>query len=92
VRLHDAGLGGGPKHRAPEIEAWARDALLKDPSLDFVIAAHAHLPACVEVEPGRFYLNAGDWITNFTYLAVSEDSPPEILRWAENAQPLRIDR
>lgn len=81
VRTHDAGKGGGPKHRAPAIEAWAREKLQKDPSLDLVIAGHAHLPAAVEVEPGRFYLNAGDWITHFTYVVVPAEGRPEVRRW-----------
>jgi UDP-2,3-diacylglucosamine hydrolase len=81
VRLHGQGKGGGPKHRAPEIEAWAREMLLKDRSLDFVIAAHAHLPACVEVEPGRFYLNTGDWITHSSYVSVAEGVAPHLRYW-----------
>lgn len=83
VQRHAAGQGGGSKHRAPAIEAWARMVLREDPSLDLVIAAHAHLPARVEVEPGRHYLNAGDWITHFTYLVLPENSPPELRRWPE---------
>lgn len=74
--------GGGPKHRAPEIEIWAREALRKDSSLEFVIAGHAHLPALVEVEPSRYYLNAGDWITHCTYLVVPVGGPPELRRWS----------
>jgi UDP-2,3-diacylglucosamine hydrolase len=81
LQRHAAGQGGGPKHRAGAIEAWARAALRDDPSLDFVIAAHAHLPACVEVEPGRYYLNSGDWLTHFTYLVLREGSAPELRRW-----------
>lgn len=81
VRLHSEGQGGGPKVRAPAIESWARSLLRKDPSLDLVIAAHAHLPARIEIEPGRYYLNPGDWITHCTYLIVPESGAPEIRRW-----------
>ena len=81
VRRHAAGHGGGPKSRAPAIEAWARTTLLNDASLDLVIAGHAHVPARVEVEPGRYYLNVGDWITHDSYLVLSENGPPEIRRW-----------
>lgn len=83
VRRHAAGQGGGPKHRAPEIEAWAREQLQGDPSLNLVIAGHAHLPAAVEVEPGRFYLNAGDWITHFSYLIVPCEGKPEVGKWGK---------
>ena len=81
VRRHAAGQGGGPKRRAPGIEAWARATLRDDPSLDLVIAGHAHLPSLVEVEPGRYYLNAGDWITHDSYLVLPDDRPPEIRHW-----------
>lgn len=81
VRLHREGQGGGPKLRAPAIESWARATLRKDPSLDLVIAAHAHLPARIEIEPGRYYLNPGDWIAHYTYLIVPASGPPEIQRW-----------
>ena len=81
VRRYAEGKGGGPKRRAPAIEAWARERLRDDPSLDLVIAGHAHLPAQVEVEPGRYYLNSGDWITHDSYLVLPEDGPPEIRHW-----------
>ncbi len=81
VRRHKAGDGGGPKTRAPEIEAWARERLQADPSLDLVIAGHAHAPALVEVEPGRYYLNAGDWITHSSYLSIPDGGAPEARRW-----------
>jgi UDP-2,3-diacylglucosamine hydrolase len=75
--------GGGPKSRARQIEAWAREALRKDPTLDFVVAAHAHLPKCLEVHPRRYYLNAGDWITHCTFLQVSFETQPRICRFPE---------
>lgn len=81
LRRYAAGQGGGPKHRAPAIEAWARTALQNDPALDLVIAAHAHLPVRTEVEPGRYYLNTGDWLTHFTYLVLREGTAPELRRW-----------
>lgn len=83
VQRHEAGEGGGPKTRALGIEAWARRALQDDSSLDLVIAGHSHLPARVEIDPGRFYLNAGDWITHCTYLTIPVAGPPEVRRWLE---------
>jgi UDP-2,3-diacylglucosamine hydrolase len=79
VALRDE--GGGPKSRAPEIETWAREALRNDRSLDVVIAAHAHLPTCVEVEPGRYYLNAGDWIAHCTFMVMRDGRQPELREW-----------
>jgi hypothetical protein len=80
-----AGLGGGPKYYSKRIEAWALDALRNDPRLDLVIAGHSHLPAKVEVESDRYYLNSGDWISHSTYLAIPpRGSPPAIWRWGFN--------
>lgn len=70
------------KGRARFIEEWARDALAADPSLGWVVCGHAHLPAVVEVEPGRHYLNAGDWITHSTYITVDAEGTPTLRRWA----------
>ena len=88
VRREAAGLGGGPKSHAGEIEAWARRTLQQDPDLDLVVAGHSHLPVNVEVEAGRYYLNAGDWISHFTFAEISaDDSAPAIRRWAGTAPP-----
>jgi UDP-2,3-diacylglucosamine hydrolase len=82
VRLQADGAGGGPKHHAEVIESWATERLRADSSLDYVIAGHSHLPAKVEVGSGRYYLNAGDWISHMTYLDIPlTDSPPAIWRW-----------
>ena len=82
VRRQRAGLGGGPKNHADDIETWARAALHDDPALSFVIAGHSHLPVIIEVAPGRYYLNAGDWISHFTYAEIpDDDSPPTIRSW-----------
>lgn len=77
-----AGMGGGPKSHAADIEAWARQVLHDDDSIDVVIAGHSHLPALVEVFVGRYYLNAGDWIAHFTFADIPADgSSPKIKKW-----------
>jgi UDP-2,3-diacylglucosamine hydrolase len=68
--------------RARFIENWARQQLVADPSLAWVVCGHAHVPACVEVDPGRFYLNAGDWLTHFTYITIDATANPELRTWA----------
>src|SRR5690606_29271072 len=84
VRRAAAGLGGGPKGHATEIETWAVEALRHDPSLDLVVAGHSHLPSRVEVGAGRYYLNAGDWITHHSFVELPDDgSPPVIRTWIE---------
>ncbi|MBV9772789.1 MAG: UDP-2,3-diacylglucosamine diphosphatase [Gemmatimonadetes bacterium] len=68
--------------RASYIQAWAEERLREDAGLELVVAGHAHVPAVVEVEPGRFYVNAGDWIRHFTYLELpAGGGPPELRRW-----------
>jgi len=71
--------------RARFLEDWGRDRLTEDPSLSFVVCGHAHRPACVEVEPGRFYLNAGDWIWHDTYIRIDKTGTPELLKWERAA-------
>ena len=61
--------------RAAFLDAWATDQLRADPSLRLVVCGHAHLPVVKQVEPGRYYVNAGDWVTHFTYITVTADGP-----------------
>ena len=71
----------GQKGRAAFIEQWARDQLAEDPGLGWVICGHSHVPAVVEVEPGRHYLNAGDWLTHRTYIVVPGSGEPDLRVW-----------
>ena len=88
VRRLEAGLDSGPKRHVEEIRNWAAERLRSDPSLDFIVAGHCHLPAKVEVSPDRYYLNAGDWISHYTYLLIPTDSePPTLWRWTEEDLP-----
>ena len=84
VRQAAAGQGGGPKHHSETIETWAREALRRDPTIDIVVAGHSHLPAMVEVSTGRYYLNAGDWITHYTYVEIPVQHPPAIRKWSHD--------
>jgi UDP-2,3-diacylglucosamine hydrolase len=67
--------------RARYIEEWATARLEAEPDLAWVVCGHAHLPAVVEVAPGRYYLNGGDWISHYSYVTVDEDSRPVLHRW-----------
>ncbi|MFW6079204.1 MAG: UDP-2,3-diacylglucosamine diphosphatase [Gemmatimonadota bacterium] len=71
--------------RARMIEAWAVDRLREDPALGWVVCGHAHLPAVREVEPGRFYLNAGDWVRHDSYIVVSPGETPRIRSWSHGS-------
>jgi len=67
--------------RARFLEAWALTRLREDPSLDCVALGHTHLPKLVEAEPGRFYINSGDWVSHRTYVRFDRDRPPQLLEW-----------
>ncbi|MEJ2186195.1 MAG: UDP-2,3-diacylglucosamine diphosphatase [Gemmatimonadota bacterium] len=69
--------------RSEYIKAWALDQLASDPALAWVVCGHAHLPAVVEVEAGRYYLNAGDWVTHNTYIRIEADAVPQLLHWPD---------
>jgi len=80
---HKAGTGDiRSKNRADFIQAWGRERLLADPTLDLVLTGHAHVPVVEEVAPGRFYANSGDWIRSYTYLVLRpEGGAPELRTW-----------
>lgn len=77
----DPGLRG----RAAFIQAWAMRQLKEDPALGWVVCGHAHLPALVEVENSRFYVNSGDWLTHYSYVTIDEAGTPELKRWPLSA-------
>ncbi len=71
--------------RAAHIAAWARDRLEAEPELGWVVCGHAHLPAVTEVEPERYYLNAGDWIMHQSYIRIDPGGRPELRTWPGDA-------
>jgi UDP-2,3-diacylglucosamine hydrolase len=81
VEKHRRGEGTGPKPAAPLIEMWARNALLENPEIDIVLAGHSHRPVILEVTPGRYYMNSGDWISHMTYGVLPDGGKPELRRW-----------
>ena len=83
AEVGDARSGG----RARYIREWAEGQLRARPEIDLVLAGHAHAPALVEVAPGRFYVNSGDWLAerrNYVVLPVGGGAP-EIRSWGEGA-------
>jgi UDP-2,3-diacylglucosamine hydrolase len=73
----------GMLSRARFLEAWGKTQLEKDTSLAWVVCGHAHMPACVEVAPGRYYLNAGDWISHNTYIVIDPAGTPRMMHWGQ---------
>lgn len=68
--------------RAEAIRAWGEAALRASPELELVVAGHAHFPEIVEVAPGRFFVNAGDWVCHYTYVELpGGGAPPRLETW-----------
>lgn len=66
--------------RAERIREWAAAELRMRPEIDLVVAGHAHAATIEEVEPGRWYANAGDWLREWTYLELPDDGGAPLLR------------
>lgn len=75
-------LTAGARGRARVLSAHADELLRDRPDVELVVLGHAHRPELREVEPGRHYLNAGDWIRSFTYGVVSPEGV-ELRRWED---------
>jgi UDP-2,3-diacylglucosamine hydrolase len=71
----------GKKSRAAFIEDWALGQLREHPDLAWVVCGHSHIPTITEIEPGRRYVNSGDWLSHWTYVRVESDGTPEMLAW-----------
>jgi UDP-2,3-diacylglucosamine hydrolase len=67
-------------NRAEHLSSYASDLLRSEPGLDLVVFGHVHQPELLEVEPGRYYLNSGDWIFHRSY-AVVTPADIEIREW-----------
>jgi UDP-2,3-diacylglucosamine hydrolase len=55
---------------AAKQERFARDLLERRPDLSLVLLAHTHRQRLVEHAPGRFYLNAGQWMGERQYACI----------------------
>ncbi|HEV7591387.1 MAG TPA: UDP-2,3-diacylglucosamine diphosphatase [Longimicrobium sp.] len=79
---HKAGGDAAASGRAAYIRRWAEERLRADPTLELVLAGHAHVASVDEVEPGRYYVNSGDWLGSFDYVVLPADGgPPELRYW-----------
>ena len=82
-RTEDRGASGRGPHpgRVEELRRWATAKLTSDPSLDLIALGHTHQPELLEVEPGRWVLNSGDWVYHRNYVVLAEGEPPQLLDW-----------
>jgi len=68
--------------RAAFIRHWAEEQLHADPGLQLVLAGHSHAAEQVEVAPGRWYVNSGDWLHAYNYVVLdAAGGPPEPRVW-----------
>lgn len=73
------------KARSASLEQWATEKLAADPELDMVLLGHTHLPMLREPEPGRWYVNSGDWVFRQTWVTLQQGEPPRIDDWRERS-------
>jgi UDP-2,3-diacylglucosamine hydrolase len=80
---HKADTGDqAARGRAAFIQAWALERMRDDAGIQLILAGHAHLASVLEVAPGRFYVNSGDWLGTFDYVVLPADgAPPELRAW-----------
>ncbi len=73
----------GPEDcRSRILEKWASERLRSCAELDMVVLGHTHVPLLREVDPGRYYLNAGDWTHHRSYAVLASDHPPRLAEWS----------
>jgi UDP-2,3-diacylglucosamine hydrolase len=77
---HDQPDDPGSHVRADRLRSYAEKLLSADPDLELVVFGHCHRPELLEVSPGRFYLNSGDWLHHCTWARVSPRGV-ELNRW-----------
>lgn len=68
--------------RSAFLEEWASELLAGDSTLDIVAAGHCHRPTVLEVSPGRFYVNSGDWVHHRSYVTIDEAGVPALHEWS----------
>jgi UDP-2,3-diacylglucosamine pyrophosphatase LpxH len=59
---------------------------------DGIICGHFHMERVTAAGDGLLYLNSGDWVENFTALAMTEDGEWRIIRWGKHRHKLRFKR
>jgi UDP-2,3-diacylglucosamine hydrolase len=67
-------------------ERYACALLDRRPELGLVVMAHTHRARLVEHHPGRFYLNAGQWMVDRSYAVVDPDGI-RLWRWPRRPEP-----
>ena len=83
TRETDASMQG----RAKFLREWGVAQLEADSDLRYVVCGHSHIPEILDAGRGRYYMNAGDWISHYTYIRVMPGEAPVLDRWDQAARP-----
>ncbi len=57
---------------------------------DGIVCGHFHMPEIAKTQDGIFYANSGDWVENFTALAMDDKGDWQRVRWAEKRKELGL--
>ena len=67
--------------RSKVLFEWAVEKLAAEKDLDLIVLGHSHIPLIHETDPGRFYVNLGDWLSHRSYLVLREGERPRLETW-----------
>lgn len=72
-------------------EAWAEQALerARTGGYDSIIYGHFHATYAATSPTGRRYINGGDWVENFTAVAMDTDGGWSLLKWPDLRKNMR---
>ena len=80
-KTEERGATRDEKERAAALADWGIAKLRAKPEFDLVVLGHTHTPVMTEIEPGRWYVNAGDWVVHHSYLVLERGAAPRLLEW-----------
>ena len=67
--------------RAAFLEHWAREQFAANAELQLIVCGHSHVPTLIEIVPGRYYVNSGDWVRHRSYVTLTPGSEPQLQEW-----------
>lgn len=91
---HRGAPSEGEKRRSAVLRGWAMEKLARDREVDLLVLGHTHIPLLESPEPGRHYLNCGDWVYHRTFAVVADGEEPRLLSWSDDGdhRPLPVGR
>jgi len=74
--------GEKQESRCTALEAWAVERLTEDAELELVLLGHTHQPCVLEVSPGQWYVNSGDWVRHRSFVTLQNGCEPRLSEWS----------